>query len=126
MWIITKRGFVSLVQHNEYDDYLRARARRREHLVDTFCLEAHEVIDYGPDVADYRWHANVPRYRVVEAMLDAMAEIDYDTDAKGNMAGGDDGMHQVLLKVWSDLLALQVGAQSYEVMEAIRRLEDVL
>lgn len=107
MWIITKSGFVSLVQHNEKPDLIRARARRRDHLVDTFGLTDDEVIDLGEDAPDYRWHADVSRVDVQEAMVDMIDELDYASHVKEEVAGEDDAFYSVLLRCWSALMTLQ-------------------
>lgn len=107
MWIVTKTGFVSLVAHKSRGDMVRARARRREHLTDTFGEDDIEVIDLGPNAPDYRWHADVDVSLAADAIARAVETIDYDSHAKEAMSGDDRTMYRALLKVWSDLYVLQ-------------------
>lgn len=109
MWIVTKGGgFVSLVQHAEDANYLRARARRREHLADTFDLEPHELIDFGTNAADYRWHANVERGRAAVAVFDAVHAVDYESHCKEEFAPlGDPVFYGALMDCWTALYRLQ-------------------
>lgn len=107
MWVITRDGFVSLVEHNTNPDLIRARARRREHLVDTFALDDDDVIDLGPNCPDYRWHAEIPRANVAQAMYDAVMDLDYASHVKEEVAGPDNVMYSAMLGCWRELHRLQ-------------------
>jgi hypothetical protein len=107
MWIISNLGFVSLVQHSENPDYIRARARRFEHLQETFDLFDGDVIDLGPDCPDYRFHANIPRLTVAHKVYDAITAISYHSHVKEEVARGDQVFYQALLGCWRELYALQ-------------------
>jgi hypothetical protein len=107
MWLITKTGFVSLVQHDTDSSKIRARARRREHLADTFDLFDADIIDLGPDAPDYRWHADVPRSHVAQAMYDSVMDLDYTSHVKEAVAGDDDVMYTAMLGCWRALYQLQ-------------------
>ena len=106
MWIISKNGFVSLVQHTDDPSKFRARARRREHLEQTFGLGPDEIIDMR-DEADYRFHADVPRELANAKIVDALNDVDYESHAKEHMAGDDRGYLNALMGVWGKLLNLQ-------------------
>ena len=107
MWIITREGFVSLVQHDTDPERVRARARRREHLADTFDLNDADIIDLGPNAPDYRWHADVPKLNVAQAMYDAVMELDYTSHVKEEVARDDAVMYSAMLGCWRELYKLQ-------------------
>jgi len=107
MWVIAKHGFVSLVEHNTDPDLIRARARRREHLADTFDLNDIDIIDLGRDAPDYRWHADVPRVHVAQALYDAVLNLDYSSHVKEEVSGADNVMYSSMLGCWRELYKLQ-------------------
>lgn len=113
MWIIARDGFVSLVEHDADHTMLRARARRREHLADTFDLNDADIIDLGPNAPDYRWHADVPKLNAAQVMYDAVMAIDYDSHVKENVAGTDHVMYSAMLGCWRELHRLQVTEPEY-------------
>ena len=107
MWIITDQGFVSIVAHDTKPDFVRARARRHEHLVDTFDLFDGDVIDLGPDAPDYRFHADVPRHKAAYAIADAVMDLHYTSHVKEHVARSDDVFYKAMLACWSALHRLQ-------------------
>jgi hypothetical protein len=107
MWIISKTGFVSVVQHQQDPSLMRARARRRDHLVNTFGLGDEEVIDLGPGANDYRWHADVTREHVKLALASAVNDVDYDSHVKEAVTGGDEVFYTAMIKSWGALRKLQ-------------------
>lgn len=107
MWIITKTGFVSLVEHKDNPDQIRVRARRREHLVETFHLSDHEVIDLGVNCPDYRWHADLARDHVQMFISDAIADLDYSSHVKEEVTGDDKTFYAAMLRCWNALYTLQ-------------------
>jgi hypothetical protein len=107
MWIISKTGFVSLVEHDDDTLKLRARARRREHLVDTFGLDDADIIDLGPGAPDYRWHADVYREEAIERLADALRDLNYTSHVKEEVSGDDKKMSQAMFACWYALQKLQ-------------------
>jgi hypothetical protein len=109
MWIISKSGFVSLVQDRDDPAFIRARARRREHLLDTFTsLTDTDIIDLGDDAPDYRWHASLPRVHVAQAMYDTVLnDVTYDSHVKEEVSGTDNEMYSAMLACWTALYRLQ-------------------
>jgi hypothetical protein len=109
MWIIGPGGFTSLVQDNANPDFLRARARRREHLLDSFpFLQDGDLVDLGPDAPDYRWHCSVPRVQAAQAIYDAVLnDVTYESHVKEAVAGDDPVFYQALLSCWTALRRLQ-------------------
>ncbi len=107
MWIISDKGFVSLVQHDTDPELIRARARRKAHLLDTFDLTEDEIIDYGPNPPDYRWHANVPREDVAEAISDSIMNMSYTSHVKESVSGNDRQMYRAMMSTWNAFYELQ-------------------
>ena len=107
MWIITRDGFVSLVEHNTDPQLVRIRARRREHLADTFDLSDADIIDLGPNAPDYRWHAEIPRVNVAQVMYESVMDLDYSSHVKEEVSGDDDQMYHAMLQCWTSLRRLQ-------------------
>lgn len=107
MWMITKTGFVSFVEHRDDSEALIARARRRVDLELTFPAQA-EAITEDPK-ADYRWRVNVPRATAALAAFAAVEAVDYTSHAKEAMAGAvkDEGRYSAYLNVWTALMRLQ-------------------
>ena len=100
MWTITTSGFVSLVEHDEDPDFIRARARRIEHLQDTFDLQDGDIIDLGPDCPDYRFHANIPRLNVAQKLHDAVMDLHVQSHVKEAVAGNDEAMYSAMMGCW--------------------------
>ena len=107
MWIISRTGLVSLVEHADNPDNLRARARRKEHLVDTFDLNDSDVIDLGENCPDYRWHADIPRQNAAAALVDALMDIDYSSHVKESVSGPDNEMYRAMMSAWAAFNRLQ-------------------
>jgi len=107
MWVIGTDGFVSLVAHRDSADMVRARARRRDHLVDTFGLSDDEVEDLGENCSDYRWHADISRDRAAEALAKMVYRIDYTSHVKEEVSKGDNLMYRAMMKCWRALRPLQ-------------------
>ena len=107
MWIISRDGFISIVQHKDDPSKFRVRARRIEHLTRTFDITEDDVIDFGPDASDYRYHVDIDREAVAEELLFSLNDIDYESHAKEAMAGDDREMYQALMGCWRNLLGLQ-------------------
>lgn len=102
MWIFTKDGFFSIVQHKDDPNYLMVRARVREDIQRAF----------GPsdikesEGSDYRFRKVVPRPVVADYMSKAVAEIDY-TSVKDEIDQGEKDRHDMLYKVWAAHMGLQ-------------------
>ena len=109
MWLITTRGFYSVVEHRDDPDLLLVRARTRED------LEA--LRDVLPDLdvfsdpsADYRWRALVPRGAWQRAVAQLVAEIDYGNFKSGVAQRAGHERAALYADVWATLLRLQTGA----------------
>jgi hypothetical protein len=108
MWIVSREGFISVVQHKDDPSKFRVRARRLEHLLSTFAqFTSLDVIDFGPNASDYRYHLDVDREVLAAEMLSMLNDIDYESHAKEAMAGDDQDMHWALMGCWRELHKLQ-------------------
>lgn len=108
MWIFTRDGFYSAVQHNESSDLLQVRARRRDDLERLAAAVGYSdapIIEL-PD-ADYRWRLNVQRDDFAGYMSRAVESIDYETNVKGTLARGDKARKSAMMSVWSAMYSLQ-------------------
>lgn len=107
MWIASKEGFVSVVEHDDDDMKVRVRARTREHLVAWFPDREEDVIDFGEDASDYRWHLDVDRVVFADALIHTALAIDYKSHAKEAMSKGDSKFYGVLMAAWGVFMRLQ-------------------
>ena len=110
MWLMTTRGFYSVVSHRTMPAELLVRARARAD------LEALEEL-IGPieilstPRADYPWRAIISRERWSAAVVLLTAEIDYDNfkAAVGDRQGSR--REEVYRGVWSLLVRSQLALQ---------------
>lgn len=73
MWIASKNGFISIVQHRDKPDQVLFRARVRKDLESLF--SENEIID-TPE-ADYGFRVFLSKQRAVEIISRQVQEIDY-------------------------------------------------
>jgi hypothetical protein len=95
MWIFTKDGFFSIVQHKDSPDYLMVRARVREDIQRAF--GPGDIIEKSG--SDYRFRKTVPRVVVADYFSKAVSEIDY-TSVKDEIDQGEEDRHKMLYAVW--------------------------
>lgn len=105
MWIVTKTGFLSVVQHDQDPGMLRVRARRRDHLAG--CVADDLVLDLGPNCPDYRWHADVDRGCFAAWISEQVYDLDYTSHVKESVAGQDGAMYNAMIGAWLAFNALQ-------------------
>ncbi|MEX1219252.1 MAG: hypothetical protein WEB05_02570 [Solirubrobacterales bacterium] len=110
MWLVTDRGFFSVVDKGDRAGYLCVRARVRGDLENLFELES--LAGYSADViethnSDYRFRVYVTREDWIAAASDLADRIDY-SNFKSAVAErqGHDRAH-TYLDVWQDLYKLQ-------------------
>lgn len=108
MWLTTKTGFLSLVQHRDDPAYMLVRARVRKDLEDAFPQLAHGIEDQP--TADYRYRLVVSRGDVALYMLEELAETTYTSHAKEEMAKGKEkGRLGAYMRMWNAMADLQPG-----------------
>lgn len=96
MWIFTRHGFFSIVEHKANPGLLMVRARIREDLEDAFG-EA-DIIETA-DSGDYRFRKSMPRQVVADYLGQEAFEIDY-TSVKDEIDKDEPRRHRMLYDVW--------------------------
>ena len=95
MWIFTKHGFISIVQHNSIADHFQVKSREPGPLKVLWPEHEIEVIEW----ADYRYRITIPKNEVVPVLVGAVEDILY-TSFK-NECERDSKYYSVLTRVWS-------------------------
>ena len=108
MWIFTKEGFYSVVQHKDGATKMLVRSRTRGDL-ERFCVatglsEKRVKCDV---LADYRWRMEAPRDIVTRYVRDAANGINYTTSVKDHLDLDDGLRHSAMMGVWSSMMRLQ-------------------
>jgi hypothetical protein len=98
MWIYTKTGFISVVQHRDKPGQMLVRARNPAHLRAGFPSRADEVFE--DDKADYRWRLEVSRNELASMLMDAVDEIDYSSHVKEVVSGDDGHLYRAMMRTW--------------------------
>jgi len=94
MWIFTKHGFISIVQHNSMPDCFQVKSRVPAPLTSLWPGHEIEVIDW----ADYRYRITVHKDEVYPVILRVVEDILY-TSFK-NECEMDEDYHYVLTRIW--------------------------
>ncbi len=110
MWLVSDRGFYSVVDKGDREGFLCVRARVLQDLHNLFELEsmkayAGEVIETGH--SDYRYRVYVTREDWVAAAAELAREIDYDNFKSQVAAMQGHERADRYLEVWSALAGLQ-------------------
>ena len=95
MWIFTKHGFISIVQHNSMPDHFQVKARVVTPLKELCPDHEIEVIDW----ADYRYRITILKDEFLPILMREIEDVLY-TSFK-NECGPDEGYHYILTKVWA-------------------------
>jgi hypothetical protein len=106
MWVVTTRGFYSVVAHRDDPEMVLVRVRAREDLEALDELIGPLEILTTPE-RDYGFRATVPRERWSQALVLLASEIDYPNFK--NAVAAKQGHERAVTyhRVWSDLLELQ-------------------
>ena len=110
MWLVTDRGFYSVVDKGDREGYLCVRGRVREDIDALFELDS--LAGYADDViethdSDYRYRVYVRREDWVAAAADLAGRIDYDNfKNRVRRSQGADRAHRYG-EVWGTLYGLQ-------------------
>ena len=110
MWIFSKTGFISVVQHHDGPEWMLVRARTLDDLEEWFLSVDFDPVDYDVEFdphADYWWRVKVRRETVVTIVAQQLLDLDYTTNVKGNIDKGDPDRHSALLKCWRAFEQLQ-------------------
>lgn len=113
MWVFTKTGFYSIVNHRDVPDAFLVRARRREDLVDLVAGNPLDVERIEDDPrADYRWRLVVDKSVVRDILVEQLDDIDYDTNVKHRLDKDDPNRHHAMLRVWTAMLDFQFEGEA--------------
>ena len=108
MWLLTTRGFYSVVADRDDASLVLVRSRVEDDLLALRDLAPGIDPWHDPD-ADYPWRAVVPRDEWAAVVAALAAEIDYD-NFKGAVAARQGHERAwVYAGVWSELRALETG-----------------
>lgn len=100
MWIYSKSGFVSIVEHFDDPDILVVRARVLDDLT-PFMLAGYKPVHTPTN--DYSYRLLLPRPHVASVVLTLVSKIDY-SNFKGTIK--DNKRHDIYLRVWAASNAL--------------------
>jgi hypothetical protein len=93
MWVFTRSGLLSIVEHIPNPRYLQVRARQSHHITDNF---PGTVPLYTPN-ADYHWRVVLLRDDVAEQLDRLVMDIDYPNFKDAANAELDD----IYLRIWA-------------------------
>lgn len=96
MWLFTRTGFVSIVEHLDDPDILVVRSRFAGHIRRIF---PNARVIKTPE-ADYLYRAYIPRHEVADAVKKAAEAIDYPNFKN---AVGERAYHDACADVWATL-----------------------
>ena len=102
MWIMTNKGFVSIVKDRRIKDNLMVRARHKGHIEALF---DGYITAYTPD-ADYAYRASIPKSVVAAVMVDLPDTVDYD-NFKNSVS--DKPLHDAYMDVWRAMYRYQAS-----------------
>ena len=105
MWIFTRWGFLSIVQHNAMLEYFQVKARVMDPLENLWPEHEIEIIDW----ADYRFRITIEKEKVFPILLKLGQEVGY-TSFKDECRSDHD-YHDALVKVWSTMYNYQLNME---------------
>ena len=119
MWVFSKTGFVSIVQHREEPEILIVRARVLEDLEEfakTLSLKSKQTvrIEYS-EKADYAFRLYAERKQVVAVVRKMVADINYD-NFKKSVEDDSPDRSRAYMKCWASMNQLQaerLGEETY-------------
>lgn len=107
MWIFSKQGFASVVEHRDDPAYVLVRCRCASDA--QFFATRLGVSWFTDDLADYRYRMEAGKSAVAKLAGELVGEIDYDNFK--NALPKDDPLrherHEAYLRVWSVMHGLQ-------------------
>lgn len=101
MWLMTKTGFISIVQKPDDKGTLTVRARVKGQIESIF-PDAKVTTGKG---TDYLYRAKIDRIEVADAIHDQIMNVDY-----GNFKGAvhDHELHDAYMGCWSVMMRYQI------------------
>jgi hypothetical protein len=111
MWIFTRDGFYSAVQHRDNPGLVQVRGRVRDDLERLRTrTRSSEIIEL--DDADYRYRINIDRDAFAQYVLESVLDIDYTTSVKDAISRGDKDRKRAHLRIWEAMYGLQPRSAS--------------
>lgn len=110
MWIVTDRGFFSVVDKGEPEGFLCVRARVRKDLESLCELESMKPYSLSikeSRLSDYRFRIFVDREDWAKAAADLAGQIDYDNFKNAVAARQGSERANLYHEVWDKLYGLQ-------------------
>ena len=107
MWVFTKYGFISVVQHNSLPDSFQVKSRVIDPLEILWPEYEIEVIDW----ADYRFRITIPKIEAALVLIEKVIE-DIDYTSFKNECEKDEDYHYALTRVWSIMYNYQTRMES--------------
>ena len=102
MWIFTKKGFLSIVQHNSIPDFFQVKSRVSGPLEELWPELEIQVIDW----ADYRFRVDVPKEEALRVIKSLVGSVDY-TNFKRECVDQHE-YHRSLGSVWNVMYNFQM------------------
>lgn len=115
MWIFTRDGYYSAVQHNADPSLIQVRARAYEDLE-----RLQKAVPFEGDAilttldADYRYRANVLRDDFAHYVLESVLDIDYVTSVKDVISRGEPRRKKAMMEIWTAMYDFQADAPDPE------------
>lgn len=107
MWVVTRHGFYSAVQHRDDPGRLLVRARARSDLDAMLAVLGRDSEVVNDTCADYRYRVTIEREAWATFLAAEAAGVDYESHAKEAMAGSDRRRYDAYLDCWAALARLQ-------------------
>ncbi len=98
MWIFTKTGFISCVQHREKPDTMIVRARKLEHLA-AFVGKQHAAEIFTLDFSDYKYRIELSRAIFQELVANQVEQLDYP-NFKNSISDSEHDYRQACGATW--------------------------
>lgn len=114
MWICTKDGFVSVVQHKDECGLLMVRGRRKEHVAQVLKACGVSAPPYTPKEGqyDYAWRGVVTRFAFNEwlvAQSNAITYLNFKNEVKKRQ--GETVYYRALMRVWAIMRGMTPASQ---------------
>ena len=101
MWIFTKYGYLSIVEHNQINDYFQIRSREIKPLKKYWPEYDIHIIEW----ADYRFRINIKKDIAVKKLIKIIKDINYDNFK--NQCTDSREYHDALADIWSRMYFFQ-------------------
>lgn len=107
MWVFSRSGFLSVVEHRDDPALLCVRAR-----VEADLDSLRDAVGWPPvhefaGTGDYQYRVFVERETFSAWLSNEVAAIDYTTHFKDEVAGHDPARYRAMMGVWREMAALQ-------------------